>query len=103
MQLTRFTQGAGGIVKKDGDKVMEREDRRNAGRTVVRVDALNCDNTLKLSRKALRDLLPQHHAYIEWFSAIPRLPDPNHLLYKIKCSTNNGVQSASIIPVANIR
>ncbi|KAF8500501.1 hypothetical protein F5888DRAFT_1793628 [Russula emetica] len=39
-------------------------------------------------------VLPKHLAYVEWFSSIPRAPDPNHLLYKIK---------SSIIPVANIR
>jgi hypothetical protein len=62
-----------------------------------------------LPEKAIAELFPpgmvvhQHLAYIEWFSAIPRVPDPNHLLYKIKRSINDGIRSASIIPVANIR
>jgi hypothetical protein len=48
-------------------------------------------------------VVPHPLAYIEWFSLIPRFPEPNHLLYKIKRSIKDGIQSASIIPVANIR
>jgi hypothetical protein len=48
-------------------------------------------------------VLPQPLAYVEWFSLIPRAPGPNHLLYKIKHSMKDGIRSASIIPVANIR
>ena len=62
-----------------------------------------------LPKKAIAELfppgmvLPQHLAYVEWFSSISGAPDPNHLLYKIKRSMNDGIQSMSIIPVANIR
>ncbi|KAI0245036.1 hypothetical protein BJV78DRAFT_1142163, partial [Lactifluus subvellereus] len=41
-------------------------------------------------------------AYVEWFFSLPRVPDPNHLLYKIKRSMKDGMQLASVIPVANI-
>ncbi|KAJ6458502.1 hypothetical protein C8R45DRAFT_843752, partial [Mycena sanguinolenta] len=38
--------------------------------------------------------------YIEWFSAFPRQPKPNHLMYKISWLEEH---VASIIPIENIR
>jgi hypothetical protein len=61
-----------------------------------------------LPDKVIAKLLPPHIippkylAYVKWLSSFPRVLDPNHLLYKIKHSMKDGVQSTSIIPVANI-
>jgi hypothetical protein len=41
-------------------------------------------------------------AYIEWFSPIPAVPDPKHLMYKVSRSIQGGRRSASIIPVDSI-
>ncbi|KAJ7914154.1 hypothetical protein B0H13DRAFT_1611840, partial [Mycena leptocephala] len=39
-------------------------------------------------------------AYVEWFSAFPRRPEPNHLMFKISRLEE---RIASIIPIENIR
>ncbi|KAJ7508086.1 hypothetical protein B0H11DRAFT_1611128, partial [Mycena galericulata] len=39
-------------------------------------------------------------AYVEWFSAFPRRPEPNHLMYKISSLEE---RIASIFPIENIR
>lgn len=46
---------------------------------------------------------PQHLAYVEWFTAFPANPEPNHLMYKIsRCVNRDGDHLASIVPVSNI-
>lgn len=49
-------------------------------------------------------VVPQHLAYIEWFTAFPSTPEPNHGMYKIsRCLAPDGGHLASVIPVVNIR
>ena len=45
---------------------------------------------------------PRHLAYVEWFSPIPAVPGPNHLLYKVTRLTHRERRCASIIPVDTI-
>ena len=45
---------------------------------------------------------PTHLAYVEWFSQIPAIRDPNSLLYRVSRLTYNGQRHASIIPVDSI-
>ncbi|KAJ7265807.1 hypothetical protein C8J57DRAFT_1069230, partial [Mycena rebaudengoi] len=46
---------------------------------------------------------PKHLAYIEWFSPFGSVPEPHHLMYKIKRSLKDGERLASIVPVVSIR
>ncbi|KAK7036999.1 hypothetical protein R3P38DRAFT_3311637 [Favolaschia claudopus] len=46
---------------------------------------------------------PQHLAYVEWFSPFTSQPEPHHLMYKVRRSLKDGIRSAGIVPVANIR
>ena len=47
--------------------------------------------------------IPQHLAYIEWYSPLPNNPERNHLLYKVSPQREpDGSQICGIIPVANI-
>ncbi|KAN0131561.1 hypothetical protein V8E53_010669 [Lactarius tabidus] len=46
--------------------------------------------------------LPEHLAYVEWFSPIPVTPGPNHGLYRVNRLTHQGRRHASIIPVSSI-
>ncbi|KAJ7061787.1 hypothetical protein C8F01DRAFT_1013173 [Mycena amicta] len=45
----------------------------------------------------------EYLAYVEWFSAFSKTPEPDHLLYKIKRAEKDGQRLASVIPVQNIR
>ncbi|KIJ14108.1 hypothetical protein PAXINDRAFT_100326 [Paxillus involutus ATCC 200175] len=47
--------------------------------------------------------VPQHLAYVEWFTPFSPSPEPNHGMYKVTRSVVNGERLASIVPVANIR
>jgi hypothetical protein len=48
--------------------------------------------------------IPQHLAYVEWYSPLPNNPERNHLLYKVSPQKEpDGSHICSIIPVANIR
>jgi hypothetical protein len=46
---------------------------------------------------------PQYLAYVEWFTAFEESPQPNHKLYRIKRSLQNGQRLASVIPLHNVR
>ncbi|EIM79496.1 uncharacterized protein STEHIDRAFT_69427 [Stereum hirsutum FP-91666 SS1] len=45
---------------------------------------------------------PRHLAYVEWFKPFTTV-NGNHRMYKVSRAIQNGVRSASIIPVASIR
>ena len=45
---------------------------------------------------------PTYLTYVEWFSPIPTIQDPNSLLYRVSRLTYHGQQCASIIPVDSI-
>ena len=48
--------------------------------------------------------IPQHLAYVEWYSPLPDGPESNHLLYKVSpLKEPDGTHVCSIIPLANIR
>lgn len=48
--------------------------------------------------------VPNHLAYVEWYTAFPSQPDPNNLMYKVSPRTDrDGNKICSIIPVSNIR
>ncbi|KAG1730425.1 uncharacterized protein EDB91DRAFT_1239108 [Suillus paluster] len=46
--------------------------------------------------------VPNHLAYIEWFTPFPPAPDRHHGLYKLSRSLHGGEKVASVVPVANI-
>lgn len=46
---------------------------------------------------------PTYLAYVEWFTPFTAAPDPLHGLYKVKKAIRDGVRSANIIPLKNIR
>ena len=48
--------------------------------------------------------VPQHLAYVEWYSPFSPNPGPNHFLYKISpLRDHEGKGICSIIPIGNIR
>ncbi|TFK52086.1 hypothetical protein OE88DRAFT_1679776 [Heliocybe sulcata] len=64
----------------------------------------------RLPKRATDDLfpglidLPEHLAYIEWFTLFSVRPDRDHRMYKISRQLrNDGARIASIIPISNIR
>ena len=48
------------------------------------------------------DTPPGHLAYVEWFTPLPRRPDPKHGMYRVSRVMENGRRSASVIPVESI-
>ncbi|KAG2083330.1 uncharacterized protein F5147DRAFT_748926 [Suillus discolor] len=46
--------------------------------------------------------VPDHLAYIEWFTPFPATPNINHGMYSISRALQDGERQASIIPVRNI-
>ncbi|KAG1885292.1 uncharacterized protein F5891DRAFT_970195, partial [Suillus fuscotomentosus] len=47
--------------------------------------------------------LPDHFAYVEWFTPFSNTPEANHGMYKVLRAFCDGEKQASIIPVRNIR
>jgi hypothetical protein len=45
---------------------------------------------------------PTHLAYVEWFTPLPAMPEPKHLMYKVSRMMSRGYQCADIIPVESI-
>ena len=45
---------------------------------------------------------PTHLAYVEWFTPLPAMPEPKHLMYKVSRMMSQGCRCASIIPVKSI-
>ncbi|KAF8804249.1 hypothetical protein BYT27DRAFT_7340301 [Phlegmacium glaucopus] len=47
--------------------------------------------------------VPEHLAYVEWYTPLSDSPEPNHLLYKVSPQKDrDGTHICSIIPLANI-
>jgi hypothetical protein len=48
--------------------------------------------------------VPEHLAYVEWYTRLLDNPEPNHLMYKISPQKDrDGSNMCSIISLANIR
>lgn len=47
--------------------------------------------------------LPDHFAYVEWFTPFSNTLKANHGLYKVSRAFRDGEKQASVIPVRNIR
>ncbi len=46
--------------------------------------------------------VPQHLAYVEWFTPFRDQPEQHHLMYKVSHAQRDGYRLASIIPVSKI-
>ncbi|KAF8320234.1 hypothetical protein F5887DRAFT_905168, partial [Amanita rubescens] len=61
-----------------------------------------------LKPKAIKQLflpqinVPQHLAYVEWFTPFRNQPEPHHLMYRVSHALRDGCRLASIIPVSKI-
>lgn len=48
-------------------------------------------------------IIPEHLAYVEWYTPFTAVPEANHLMFKVVPATaGSGDYLSSIIPVANI-
>lgn len=48
-------------------------------------------------------LIPEHLAYVEWYTPFGQAPEANHMMFKISPSmTGSGDHVSSIIPIGNI-
>lgn len=47
--------------------------------------------------------VPDHLAYIEWFTPFSAAPDIHHGMYKVSCALHNGDRQCSIVPIGNVQ
>ncbi|KAF8494898.1 hypothetical protein F5888DRAFT_1795019 [Russula emetica] len=76
----------------------------NKGRQIAQVRTV-----FEIPRNKIDNVFPStnarpstHLAYVEWFSPVPAVCEPQHLMFKVSRSIQGGRRSASIIPVDSI-
>ena len=58
---------------------------------------------LRAQQDIFTDLeIPQHLAYVEWFTRFPNTPHSHHGMYRVSRSFKDGIREAAIIPVNDI-
>ncbi|KIJ05946.1 hypothetical protein PAXINDRAFT_103573 [Paxillus involutus ATCC 200175] len=72
-------------------------------RVVFSISAQARDLMFGHSTTNISAVVPQHLAYVEWFTPFSPTPERNHAMYKVTRSIVDGERMASIVPVANIR